>query len=96
MDTISVRCEIPVVGTIFKRKMMKDDVGKRAIANLETYRVSESEMRINDMIFLAYNSIFDKNSQKKITHLTFDSVLVDWRRLCKVIMCDNLKQASLA
>ena len=82
MDTISVRCEIPVVGTIFKRRMMKDDVGKRALANLETYRVSESEMRINDMIFLAYNNIFDKNSQKKITHLTFDSVLIDWRRLC--------------
>ena len=46
------------------------------------------------MVFLAYNSMFDKNSQKKITHFTFDSVLVDWQRLWIVRMCDSIKQAG--
>ena len=46
MGSISVRCEIPVTGTIVRTKMMKDDAGKKAIANLEKYNgVQGSELR---------------------------------------------------
>lgn len=48
------------------------------------------------MSFFVFNHLWNKQTRETLTHITLDSVLVDWHRMQKMIVCDNATAAMKA
>ena len=56
----------------------------------KNHSVKGDELRTQNMVFLVYNYLFKKGTNKVLEHLTIDSLICDWVRLQPVLMCDSL------
>jgi len=94
---ILVSCEIPIYGVISKKEACKEEQGNQAIKLLKDRNgVDEEALNLPNTSFLVKNLMQNKKNNESVKFLTLDSILIDWYRLQRVIMCDNATQARNA
>ena len=75
-------CEVPVHAVLTRQLAKDDEQAKKAFINLQRFHgVNPKELSTQNMAFLAFNCLSHDGTSQDLEHLTFDSLLCDWRRL---------------